>query len=281
MLGRRILTAAVLIPLALAGLFLASQQTWGIASALVIAIGAWEWGRLSGLGQVGRVVFAAVTLAFCAATLLFMEPLVADEILLSLTVTGICFWLMIVVAVLLSLLQRSFHVVSTAKLSRSLLVVFGGMTLLPPWGAAMLLQPAPARMLALMATIWVADSAAYFAGRRFGRHKLAPTISPGKSWEGVLGAFMGVALYFFLLERVWPDLLSSRPPLATLAFLEVIVAISIVGDLFESWMKRNAGLKDSGSILPGHGGILDRIDSLTAALPFIAMFVKWSSAGTL
>jgi len=266
MLGRRILTAAVLLPLALAGLFLASRQTWGIASALVVAIGAWEWARLSSVGHAGRLVFAVFFLACCAAVLrlpAFFEPLSPGIWALALL-----FW----PAVATPWVVKRWHVRPVA-----LLLVTGWWVLFPAWLAAWTLQPSPGRLLVLMGTIWVADSAAYFAGRRFGRRKLAPLVSPGKSWEGVGGAIAGVAIYFALVESLWPGLLPGGAPVATLLFLEAVVALSIVGDLFESWMKREVGLKDSGSILPGHGGILDRLDSLTAALPVMALFVLWNA----
>jgi phosphatidate cytidylyltransferase len=266
MLGRRILTAAVLLPLALAGLFLASRQTWGLASAFVVAIGAWEWARLSSVGQAGRIVFAAFFLACCGAVLRLpasFEPLSPYA-----WAAALLFWL----AAATPWVVKRWHVRSVP-----LLLATGWWVLFPAWLAAWTLQPQPGRLLVLMGTIWVADSAAYFAGRRFGRRKLAPLVSPGKSWEGVIGAIAGVAIYFVLVESLWPGLLSSGgSPAATLLFLEAVVALSIVGDLFESWMKREVGLKDSGSILPGHGGILDRLDSLTAALPVMALFVWWT-----
>ncbi len=124
--------------------------------------------------------------------------------------------------------------------------------------------------------VWVADIAAYFAGKRFGRHKLAPAISPGKTWEGVVGALAGVAVYGCLLawiadKQATPiSNLFAGSAVLVIAALLVLAALSVVGDLFESWMKRGAGLKDSSALLPGHGGILDRIDSLTSTLPLAA-----------
>jgi phosphatidate cytidylyltransferase len=126
--------------------------------------------------------------------------------------------------------------------------------------------------LAAMAVVWIADTAAYFSGRRFGRHKLAPAVSPGKTWEGVAGAMVAVALYAVALASLASDAgyVGSRDALALgawIAFALGLCAISIVGDLFESWLKRSAGVKDSGRLLPGHGGVLDRIDALLAAMP--------------
>jgi phosphatidate cytidylyltransferase len=124
-----------------------------------------------------------------------------------------------------------------------------------------------------MAVIWVADIAAYFAGRAFGTHKLAPSVSPGKTWEGVAGALLGVLLYAVLcmaaLKRFGGEHvqgISLETATLVIAFL-ALTLLSVIGDLFESWMKRGAGLKDSSNLLPGHGGVLDRIDALTSTLP--------------
>ena len=131
-------------------------------------------------------------------------------------------------------------------------------------------------LLAAMAVVWVADIAAYFVGRAIGRRKLAPGISPGKSWEGAFGAVAFVVVYGFVVAYSWPQLGLPNPSglsgiLGFAAGLVLLTAVSIVGDLFESLAKRQAGVKDSGNILPGHGGILDRIDSLTSTLPLVAL----------
>ena len=149
----------------------------------------------------------------------------------------------------------------------------GWAVLLPTWLALVELRAiGPGLLLGLMAVVWIADSTAYFAGRKFGRHKLAPAISPGKTWEGVAGAFFGVTLY----GLAWGVGNSSAAPFSSglmwgMLLLWLLTIFSILGDLFESWMKRGAGLKDSGRLLPGHGGVLDRIDALTAAMPVAAI----------
>ena len=131
------------------------------------------------------------------------------------------------------------------------------------------------RLLLVLSIVWLADTAAYAAGRRWGRHKLAPVISPGKSWEGVAGAALAVAVYYAVLWFAAPAGWDGwRGVFGALVFMGVFV-LSIVGDLFESLMKRQAGVKDSGQMLPGHGGMLDRIDSLLAALPALALGLKW------
>jgi phosphatidate cytidylyltransferase len=122
----------------------------------------------------------------------------------------------------------------------------------------------------------VADIAAYFAGRAFGRHKLAPAISPGKTWEGAGGAVVGVLVFgLILIATRAPGMLNGPALAAAAALLVALTALSIQGDLFESLLKRQAGVKDSGTLLPGHGGILDRIDSLTSTLPLVGLVTLW------
>ncbi|MBI1397877.1 MAG: phosphatidate cytidylyltransferase [Betaproteobacteria bacterium] len=267
MLSRRIITAAILIPLALAGLFLLSQRAWGIASAVFIAIGAWEWGTISRWGRSGRAAFVGLVALSC---LLFLwlgatqSGGLRGGALVGIWGAAVALWMLGA----LPWLAFGWHARSAV-----LLVVAGWWVLVPAWLAVVALQPAPGLLLALLATIWVADSGAYFVGRRFGRRKLAPRVSPGKSWEGVFGALLCVAVYLWIVEAVAPGLVVRDRFGGALVFLEAMVVLSIIGDLFESWMKREAGVKDSGWILPGHGGVLDRIDSLTSALPAAALYV--------
>jgi len=151
-----------------------------------------------------------------------------------------------------------------------LLAAAGWILLVPTWLALVRLQAEPGRLLAVMGIIWIADIAAYFAGRAWGAHKLAPAISPGKTWEGVAGAVVAVAVYYVVLGNVARDWTGLQGAGGAALFAGVLL-MSVVGDLFESWIKRQAGRKDSGTLLPGHGGILDRIDSLTSSLPLAAL----------
>jgi len=152
------------------------------------------------------------------------------------------------------------------------MAVVGWMVLIPTGLAMMDLRAtSPWLLLGIMALVWVADVAAYFAGRRFGKNKLAPSISPGKTWEGVLGAVLGVSL-FVALAGCFSGLVHGYPNFLMLIFVSWLwVALSVIGDLFESAVKRQAGVKDSGALLPGHGGMLDRIDALTSTLPMAAL----------
>ncbi|HNH25091.1 MAG TPA: phosphatidate cytidylyltransferase, partial [Accumulibacter sp.] len=155
-------------------------------------------------------------------------------------------------------------------------VLIGLMLLLPAWLALIQLRQAgPYALLAIMMIVWLADTGAYFAGRRWGRHKLAPNISPGKTWEGAIGGAVAVIVYGFGLSLLYPEMLGMSS-WRLLLVLVVITVVSVMGDLLESLLKRQAGLKDSSNILPGHGGVLDRIDSLTSTLPIVALF--WSLA---
>ncbi|MHB1591728.1 MAG: phosphatidate cytidylyltransferase, partial [Sulfuricella sp.] len=154
----------------------------------------------------------------------------------------------------------------------TIMALIGWVILIPTWLALVELRTfGPGLFLGLLAVVWIADSAAYFSGRKFGRHKLAPAISPGKTWEGVAGAFLAVTLYG-LAWGMWDGstVLFSSGLWRGVLLLWLLTLFGILGDLFESWMKRVAGLKDSGRILPGHGGMLDRIDALTAAMPLAA-----------
>ena len=127
-------------------------------------------------------------------------------------------------------------------------------------------------LLLLLGGVWIADTAAYFAGRRFGSHKLAPRVSPGKTVEGLIGAYFAVLIYAVIVLRLFRPEAEFAGYLALLVFGFILTSLSVAGDLFESWFKRQAGAKDSGDLLPGHGGILDRIDSVTATMPFAVLF---------
>lgn len=150
---------------------------------------------------------------------------------------------------------------------RRALAAAGFLVILPAALALALLEPA--EILAVLVLVWIADTAAYFVGRSLGRRKLAPSISPGKTWEGAAGGLGGALIYAVLLGAFW-----GPAWWAYLAIAAVLTVLSIIGDLFESAAKRQAGVKDSGTLLPGHGGIMDRIDSATATLPVCALLLS-------
>jgi phosphatidate cytidylyltransferase len=150
--------------------------------------------------------------------------------------------------------------------------IAGWLVLVPTWLAATVLQRQPLLLLLLLGAVWTADTAAYFAGRRFGSHKMAPRISPGKTIEGLVGSYIAVLIYVAIVLRVYSPEAGLAAYLSLLVFAAILTSLSVEGDLFESWFKRQADAKDSGDLLPGHGGILDRIDSATATMPFAALF---------
>jgi phosphatidate cytidylyltransferase len=224
---------------------------------LVVLAACFEWGRLAALSASSRTFFALAVVAACIGMGFVREP-PAGALLLG---GAVLFW----IAIAPLWLRR------TLPTSAAGLAVAGALILVSAWYSLFVLQPSAERMLALLAVVWIADTAAYFAGRRFGRRKLAPLISPGKTWEGVLGAVFGVGVYYALLWLVLAPPFLEGNRLVDLALVAGMTVLSIEGDLFESWIKRRAGVKDSGSILPGHGGVLDRIDGLVAALPLAAL----------
>jgi len=277
MLKTRVLTAVVLIPLVLAALFGLDTLSWGVLTLIVVGIGASEWSRLAAFSTPGSVLFVGATMATGLGLLFlpgsgFMAGVGWPEsVVLSVCGTATLFWLLIIPP----WLYLGWRVTSGVALC-----AIGWLVLIATWVAIVQIQArSPGMLLALMAIVWIADTAAYFSGRRFGRHKLAPSISPGKTWEGVYGALAAVAIYALLLLPFAAAAGYTRPLDAVaaaiwVALALVLTALSITGDLFESQLKRQRGVKDSGAILPGHGGVLDRIDALTAAMPPAALIAQ-------
>ena len=266
MLKTRVITALVLASGLLVVLFLLPRVAAVAAFSAVVALAAWEWVGLLHAGFHGRWLFGLMTLLPCAALYLADMPM---PLLIMLWSLALIFWLLLVP---LWLRQRwALHANTVGFL-------VGWLLLIPSWASMVLLHAnSPWLLLAAMALVWVADIAAYFSGRAFGRHKLAPSISPGKTWEGAAGAVLAVLVYGFVVGRIsdkLPLMATSQLLLAALGLL-LLTVVSILGDLFESLAKRQAGLKDSSSLLPGHGGVLDRIDSLTSALPLAGLTAAW------
>jgi len=245
-----VLTATVLIVLLLAGLFFLPRTGVALLMALIVAIGGFEWARLCGLGVMESRIYAA-------AIVIGLLALVSVELWRPAFVAGSAFWILAVPAWLWFGLGAR---------QRSGLIPLGFLVLVPPALAMVALEPLDA--LLALAVAWIADTAAYFAGRRWGRRKLAPSISPGKTWEGAAGGLIGAAAYAMILSILFAGMQGTRMA-AFLGAAALLVAVSIVGDLFESAVKRQAGVKDSGSILPGHGGMLDRLDSLLFGGPIL------------
>ena len=184
-----------------------------------------------------------------------------------------------IIATLFWVVGAPFWLANRMRPSPSTCAVAGWIVAWPAWLAFVVLRDtSPWLLLALAALVWVADIAAYFSGKRFGRRKLAPAVSPSKTWEGVYGALAGVLIYGAILawvanthQMALTRIFDEGAAVVVVLAMLVLTGVSIVGDLFESWMKRGAGLKDSSNLLPGHGGVLDRIDALTSTLPVAAL----------
>ena len=271
MLRQRVITAVVLLALLLPALFAASPLPFALLTLVLISAAGWEWARLNGVSApLPALASGALLAALCGASLLRLPELGAFG---GLWLLGAAAWLL---GGALVLRRGPAGWPAWPVWLRWLL----GMALL--WLAWLALAQARTVginfLLSVMCVVWVADIAAYFSGRAFGRRKLAPTISPGKSWEGVFGGVVGVLL--LALGWLWLEsqfsldspslflLLRQRLGLGGLLLAALLLtALSVMGDLFESLVKRAAGVKDSSALLPGHGGVLDRVDALLPVLP--------------
>lgn len=265
MLKTRVVTALLLVAGLALILFALPPLAAVLAFAAIAALAAWEWGGLMRQDQPARVMYALVLLLFCWQLMVAAAQLV--PVLLGVAAV---FWILVV--------PLWFRYKWTLAGNDFFGYLLGALVILPTWAAMVALHAVDTwLLLAAMALVWVADISAYFAGRAFGkhgRHKLAPTISPGKTWEGVAGAVVGVLIYGAIVLGYSP--LAGSLPLAwpLLALLLILLtAASVIGDLFESLLKRQAGIKDSSNLLPGHGGVLDRIDALTSTLPLAALIL--------
>ena len=271
MLKQRVITALVLLAVLLPALFAQADWPFALFTLAMVAAAGWEWGRLNGLRDVGALILAAILLMLCIG---------AVELGLFITPPPALWW----VATLLWVLGGAWAIrhgaagwSRHAPLSRQGIGVLG---LVLAWLAFADAHAIGINfLLSVLCLVWMADIAAYFGGSRFGRRKLAPLISPGKSWEGVWSGMAGV----LLLAIVWTVFIDKRlgvdsASLYTLLFTHLgvigavlaliyLAAMSVVGDLIESLVKRSAGAKDSSRLLPGHGGVLDRIDALLPVVP--------------
>lgn len=276
MLKDRIVTAIILATLFLAGLFYLPLPLFSLFMAMVVLISAWEWANMSGFGKIwqrlGYLVLVAACLWGCALYIgvdkdyfsvatTFTLP---DNKVKNLLLVGCAWWAIALLWV------QSYPQSAVLWGARWLRVIIGLAVLVPAWVALSYLRAlhnGAWLILLVVAVVAFADIGGFFVGRKFGKHKLAPSVSPGKTWEGFWGGFvcntlMAVVLGFVLGADSWKVLLAIILP-ASLA--------SVLGDLVESMVKRHCGIKDSSALLPGHGGVLDRVDSLTAAAPVFAL----------
>jgi phosphatidate cytidylyltransferase len=258
MLAVRIATALVALGLFLPAILWAPDWLWTLLCAALSAWAAWEWARLAGLPGLGSVLAAMVLAAIDAG--LWHAPAARP----AAYAVAVLFWVVAAPWLLASGPRGRPGPPTPAKLAMGLVV-------LPAVFAALVAirEQGPGVLLVSMGVVWISDSAAYFTGRALGRRKLAPTVSPGKTWEGAAGALIAVAVYTLAVHWLFPAL--AVPLLWLLPLFLVLAVAGIVGDLLESLLKRWAGVKDSGSALPGHGGILDRVDALLPVLPLAAL----------
>lgn len=277
MLKTRIITALVLAPVAVGGIFFLPPTGFALFTAAIIALGAWEWANLSGVEQQpARVGYAAVI-----AVILYS---------LASAPTLFFLWLAVLWWIVCFLLVRSYPEHSEHWGSVPVRAVMGALVLVPAWVGLNHLRTGGFQfggtennllaILYVFCVVWVADIGAYFAGRAFGKAKLAPRVSPGKSWAGVYGGLVAVGLLALLASALVSASVSETVFLVVASLITGLV--SVLGDLLESMLKRFRGIKDSSRLLPGHGGILDRIDSLTAAIPVFALIITqlgWLTVG--
>lgn len=270
MLRQRIFTALVMAAAVLAAIFLSPFPVFAVLAGLVFVLAAWEWSRLahfSGWGRAGFALAYAAIFAACGWWIGFLR-LPAEVVELRtglLSGLGVLWWLF---AAWLVRLYPAHAALWSRRWEQTLM---GLLVTVPTWAALVFLHGQPRGewlLVILVVSVVCADTGAFFIGRQWGRHKLAPTVSPGKSKEGLYGGFACSALFAVILVLA---LGRGAGDWWLLALIIPASFASVLGDLLESMLKRQRGLKDSGTILPGHGGVLDRIDSITAAAPIFAL----------
>jgi len=263
MLKQRIITALILAPIAIACVFLLPPPGFSVFVGLVLAVAAWEWANLADFEGAVRYVYSIVIVLLMAVSL-FVPPLV-------ILTAGLAWWCL---AFFLVVRYPKSRELWGTQMIRALL---GAFMLIPAFTGMRELKMMPDSsflILLLFLLIWGADIGAYFAGRAFGRAKLAPEVSPGKSWAGLYGGLVSALVIAAIMLLVAGDIsIVSRRGVVFLLGCAFVVMVSVLGDLAESMFKRNRGIKDSSQLLPGHGGFLDRIDSLLSAGPAFCLFI--------
>ena len=269
MLRTRVLSALVMAPLVVCAVLFLDNPVFSLLLGIILLAAAWEWSHLIPV----RTVAARLAYTGAVAVLMWLLWRSGLETLIRpLLLVAFVWWLF----ALFWLSQPQFGVQATLS-NYSLKMLAGALVILPAWAALSTLHASPERgptvTLMLLMLVWLADIGAYFAGRRWGEKKLAPAISPGKTWEGVYGGLFSSLLFAAVAGGIYSH--SLRWTLAFMTVSLLTAMFSVAGDLLESLMKRQSGVKDSGNLIPGHGGIFDRIDSLVAAAPMFLIGFLW------
>lgn len=264
-LKQRLLAGIVMVPVTVSAVLYLNSDWFAITLLVVACIGAYEWAAMSYGQKDKKIIYVSVCVLLILLAGWYLQP---DQVKFLMFLAS-AYW--VLVLMLLSFYESNWN---GNYLLNGFLNASGYFVITVGWlSMTNLHQQDPALLLYLFMLVWIADSGAYFSGKRFGKTKLAEQLSPGKTREGVLGA-IALSLLFSLGAVWWFELVSVNA--VYFVILSIFsVLISVVGDLFESLLKRNAGKKDSGSIIPGHGGVLDRIDSLLAAAPGFALGIHW------
>lgn len=271
MLAVRILTAAALLAAFIAAVLYLDRAWLALLAGLIVASGAYEWASLVRMSMATALLYAAGSAVLYAGITLWTWPVAASVMPMPAILIGtLLFWG----------LAAPLWLARGVQSSSRFLLSAAGIAVLVPAGLAMVALPR-GLLLAILGLAWVSDIAAYAVGRAFGQHKLAPSISPGKTMEGAAGAIVASVAYAAILAAAMPAIGAHVNGLAWAPYAAAAVALcacGIIGDLFESLAKRYAGVKDSGKLLPGHGGVLDRIDSACAVLPVGTLLAFWAGA---
>ena len=270
MLKQRLLSALVMVPLVIVIVLYVDQRTFALLVALALLVAAWEWTGLVPLrSRRARVLYLAATAAVTAVAWHFAR---SEGFVNALLWVALLWWVFVLFWVSRPMLGRG-----DSPVVRGAKALLGIGLLVSTWLALVVLHGRPDQgphwVLYVMFLVWFADSGAYFAGKAFGQRKLAPEVSPGKTWEGVYGALAASALFAF--GYAWWLGLRAGTFTGFILVCLVTVLFSIIGDLLESLLKRQRGVKDSGTLIPGHGGVLDRTDSLLAAAPVFLFGMRW------
>jgi phosphatidate cytidylyltransferase len=281
MLKTRVITALIILPIVLVALFMFPNWAWDIFTMGIALVSCWEWSRFCQFSMGGKRIYFALSAALAAVIFFaYLDNRFVEFKQLAYIgfIISALFWFVAAPLWLANLWRPG---------SRAIAGIAGWIVVFPTWLAFLILHDqSPWLFLSFAFIVWVADVFAYFVGKAIGKNKLAPSISPGKTIQGALGGMAGVALYFFawkiLAEQsvsrgeTWANQLLSHG-LWVLGFFVLLGVLSVIGDLFESWMKRGAGMKDSSGLLPGHGGFLDRIDALTSTLPIACLYILFTA----